>query len=284
MHIQIRLSILACILLVLFSCKNSSQDSASAPIAKVDNRILTRMELERVTPKNLDGNDSVAYVQNYINRWVKSALLLRKAELNLSPQEKDVEKILSDYRASLLIHKYKQKLLLQKHTSLVSNSEIEAYYNQMIENFKLDKDIIQGMFIKVSLNAPNLSGLKKWYRSDNPDDYVKIEEYSFVNAQKFDNFLDRWVSVDEINRLMPEPLPKYSKFLDYNKSFETSDSASHYLVSIRDFRKANDVAPLSYVEDKIKVILHNKKRIEFIQNLEEELYEEGLKQKVINFY
>lgn len=284
MHIQIRLSILTCILLVLFSCKNSSQDSASAPIAKVDNRILTRMELERATPKNLGGNDSVAYVQNYINRWVKSALLLRKAELNLSPQEKDVEKILSDYRASLLIHKYKQKLLLQKHTSLVSNSEIEAYYNQMIENFKLDKDIIQGMFIKVSLNAPNLSGLKKWYRSDNPDDYVKIEEYSFVNAQKFDNFLDRWVSVDEINRLMPEPLPKYSKFLDYNKSFETSDSASHYLVSIRDFRKANDVAPLSYVEDKIKVILHNKKRIEFIQNLEEELYNEGLKQKVINFY
>lgn len=284
MNIQIRLSILACILLVLFSCKNSSQDPASAPIAKVDNRILTRLELERATPKNLDENDSVAYVQNYINRWVKSALLLRKAELNLSPQEKDVEKILSDYRASLLIHKYKQKLLLQKHTSLVTNSEIEAYYNQMIENFKLDKDIIQGMFIKVSLNAPNLSGLKKWYRSDNPDDYVKIEEYSFVNAQKFDNFLDRWVSVDEINRLMPEPLPKYSKFLDYNKSFETSDSASHYLVSIRDFRKANDVAPVSYVEDKIKVILHNKKRIEFIQNLEEELYDEGLKQKVINFY
>ncbi len=284
MHIQIRLSILAFLLLVLLSCRNNIQDTAYAPMAKVDNRILTRLELERATPKNLSENDSIAYVQNYINRWVKSALLLRKAELNLSPQEKDVEKILNDYRASLLIHKYKQKLLLQKHTSLITKTEIETYYNQMIENFKLEDDIIQGVFIKVSLNAPNLSSLKKWYRSDKPEDYQKLEEYCFVNAQKFDSFLDKWVSVEEINQLMPEPLPKYSKFLDYNKFFETSDSISHYFVSIRDFRKANDVAPLSYVEDKIKVILHNKKRIEFIQNLEEELYDEGLKQKVIKFY
>lgn len=284
MQIKIRLSILAFLMLVLLSCNNSAKDIGSVPVAKVDNRILTRLELERATPKNLSENDSAAYVQNYINRWVKSALLLRKAELNLNPQEKDVEKILSDYRASLLIHKYKQKLLLQKHTSLITNSEIEAYYNEMIENFKLEDDIIQGVFIKVSLNAPNLSSLKKWYRSDNPDDYLKLEEYSFVNAQKFDNFLDKWVSVEEINKLIPQPLPKYSKFLDYNKFFETSDSISHYFVSIRDFRKANDTAPLSYVEDKIKVILHNKKRIEFIQNLEEELYEEGLKQKVIKFY
>ncbi|WP_142533276.1 hypothetical protein [Saccharicrinis carchari] len=268
----------------IISCKNTTHDVDQAPVAAVENRVLTRMELEEAMPNNLSANDSIAYAQNYIQRWVKSALLLRKAELNLTPQEKDVEKILRDYRASLLIHKYKQKLLLQKHTALISKAQIEEYYGQMSENFKLDENIIQGLFVKVPLNAPNLSGVKKWCRSETPDDYIKLEEYCFVNAQKFDNFLDKWVAVTEINQLMPQPLPSYPKFLDYNKYYETSDSTSLYIIRIQDFRKANEVAPLSYVEDKIKAILLNKKRIQFIQNLEEELYNEGLKQKVIKFY
>ncbi|MGQ1783769.1 hypothetical protein [Saccharicrinis sp. GN24d3] len=282
MKIHIRLLVAA--ILCFSACKNVAPDEDDVPLAKVDNRILTLSELEKAVPGNLSKNDSIAFTQNYINRWVKSALLLRKAELNLTPEEKDVDQILSDYRASLLIHRYQQKLLLQKYVPLISSQEIEAYYNKMSENFKLDRDIIQGVFVQVPLNAPNLSDVKKWYRSDDSDDYVKLEEYCFQNAQKFDNFVDRWVTVEEINELLPLPFPKHPMFLDYNKFYETSDSTSHYLVSIRAFHKEDDIAPVSFVEEKIKAILLNKKRIEFIKNLEEELYDEGLKQKVIKFY
>ena len=279
-----RLSILALTVTCLFSCKDVSNEDVSQPLARVDNRFLTVDELEKAIPNNLGKNDSVAFTQNYINRWVKSQLLLRKAELNLTPEEKDVEQILNDYRASLLIHKYQQKLLLQKYTPLITQQEIEAYYNKMSDNFKLNSPIIQGMFIKVPLNTPNFDKLRKWYRSENPEDYISLEEYCFQYAQKFDVFLDRWVNMSEISDLLPKPFPKHPMFLDYNKFYETKDSTSHYLVSISAFRKAEESAPVSYVEDKIKAILLNKKRIEFIQNLEEELYNEGLKQKVIKFY
>ncbi|GAF05122.1 hypothetical protein [Saccharicrinis fermentans] len=270
--------------LFLHSCKNVSLEEDSVPLAKVDRQVLTVKDLQKAIPDNLSENDSVAFSQNYINRWVKSSLLLRKAELNLTPKEKDVTQLLDDYRASLLIHRYQQKLLLQKYVPLITSNEIEEYYNQMSENFKLDKDIIVGIFIQVPLNAPNLKKLKKWYRSDEPEDYIKLEEYCFQNAQKFDNFMDRWVTLDEINKLLPKPLPKHPMFLDYNKFYETSDSTSHYLLSIRDFHKVDEIAPVTFVEDKIKAILLNKKRIEFIQNLEEELYNEGLEQKVVKFY
>ncbi len=284
MNSKIRLSILSLLLVLSFSCRNVNTTDESVLLAEVDNRVLTLTELKKAIPKNLSKNDSVAFTQNYINRWVKSALLLRKAELNLTPEEKDVEQILSNYRASLLIHKYQQKLLLQKYTPLITNNEIEEYYNEMNENFTLDKEIVQGIFIKVPLNTPNLNDLKKWYRSEESEDYTNLEKYCFQNAQKFDNFLDRWVTVEEINKLLPKPFPKNPKFLDYNKFYETKDSVSHYLVSIHSYHKINDIAPVDYVEDKIKAILLNKKRIKFIQNLEEELYDEGLKQKAIKFY
>ena len=284
MKILYRLSILILVLCILSTCSEVTQGEAAKPLAKVDDRVLTLTELEKAIPENLSKNDSIAFTQNYINRWVKSALLLRKAELNLTPEEKDVEQILNDYRASLLIHKYQQKLLLQKYTPLITISEIQSYYDKMSENFKLDQNVIKGVFIKVPLNAPNLYDLRSWYRSEDPDDINALEEYCYQNAQKFENFLDRWVPLNEISELLPKPLPNHSHFLDYNKFYETTDSISRYFVSIRAFHKTDETAPVSYVEDKIKAILLNKKRIEFIQNLEEELYNEGLKQKIIKFY
>jgi hypothetical protein len=256
----------------------------AVPVAEVDGKVLTLEELQSAIPNNLSKNDSLAFTQNYIARWVKSSLLLRKAELNLTPEEKDMQQLLESYRASLLIHKYQQKLLLEKYSPLITNNEIEEYYENMKENFILNNNIIQGVFIQVPLNTPNLSQLKKWYRSDNPEDYVKLEEYCFQNAQKFENFMDKWVTVKEISKLMPKPIPDHPNFLKYNTYYESSDTISHYLVSFKDYHKISEVAPLQYVEDKIKAILLNKKRIEFIQNLEEDLYKEGLKQKIIKFY
>ncbi len=278
------ISIFVVLLTGLMSCKSSTEDTTAKPLAKVEDRVLTLNELEKAIPKNLSKNDSIAFTQNFINRWIKSSLLLRKAELNLTPEEKDMEQILADYRASLLIHKYQQKLLLQKYSPLISGKEIEAYYNTMNENFKLDKDIIQGIFIKVPFNAPNLPDLRTWYKSEDPDDYIKLEEYGFQNAQKFENFLDKWVSLDDIAKLFPEPLPNRRYFLNNYKNYESSDSLSRYFLSVTAYHKADEIAPLQYVEGKIKAILLNKKRIEFIQNLEEELYKEGLKQKIIKFY
>ncbi|MCW3786030.1 hypothetical protein [Plebeiibacterium sediminum] len=270
--------------LVFNSCSNMPSTESSPAVASVDGKVLTVAELQKAIPKNVSKNDSLAFTQNYISRWVKSSLLLRKAELNLSPEEKDVKQILEDYRASLLIHKYQQKLLLEKHSPLITNKEIEDYYNKMSENFILNEDIIKGIFIKLPLNAPNLTQLQQWYKSDNPEDMVTLEEYCYQNATNFDIFLDKWVTVDAISGLLPKPIPNTPNFLKYNKFYEVTDSTSHYLVSFRDYHKIDEIAPLQYVTDKIKAILLNKKRIEFIQNLEEELYQEGLKQKVIKFY
>lgn len=284
MIISIRVFAILSLSLCIISCNKSSQKDTDITVAEVDGQFLTLYELQKSTPKNLSKVDSLAFSQNFINRWVKSELLLRKAELNLTPEEKDVKQILENYRASLLIHKYQQKLLLQKYSPLITIKEIEEYYNNMSENFKLDKDIIQGVFIQIPLSAPHLNNLKKWLKSKDPEDDLKLEEYCYQNAQKFDNFTDKWITVSDISSLLPTPIPNKSNFLKYHTYFEAKDSLSYYMVSIRAYHKMDDIAPMNYVEDKIKAILLNKKRIEFIRNLEEELYNEGLKQKVVKFY
>jgi hypothetical protein len=59
---------------------------------------------------------------------------------------------------------------------------------------------------------------------------------------------------------------------------------SVYLISIRDYRLRSTLAPFEYVRDDIKRIIINTRRFEFIQSLENAIYNEALKEKNFKIY
>ncbi|MCU4177207.1 hypothetical protein [Carboxylicivirga sp. N1Y90] len=278
----ITLCIFACFL--CFSCSENDKQENNEPILLVGDKQLTNGMLYRAIPNHLSDEDSVFFAQDYINRWIRSELLLRKAELNLTPEEKDVETLLDEYRRSLLVHQYQQKLLEQKFSPFITGSEISQCYDEMVDNFKLTDPIIKGVFVIVPKTAPNIETLKKLYRSDKQEDMVKLEAYCFQNSKKYEVFFDHWLPMKEINNKLPEPIARTEQFIRYNKHYETSDSLFHYFLAIKEFKLSAELAPMDYVEEKIKAILLNKKRMAFIKQIESDLYEEALKDKSLKFY
>nr|WP_321405360.1 hypothetical protein [uncultured Carboxylicivirga sp.] len=268
----------------MYGCSSAPDDPGARPLVAVGDHQLTYRMLGSAVPNHLSVEDSVVFVQDYINRWIRSELLLQKAELNLSPKEKDVERLLEEYRRSLLIHQYQQKLLAQKFSPFITGNEINKCYTDMEDNFRLEDVIIKGTFVIVPKTAPNINTLEKLYRSEDQEDLVKLETYCFQNARKYEIFLDHWLPMEEINRALPEPISRTDQFVKYNKIYNTSDSLNQYFLSIKDYKLPSDLAPIEYVEEKIKSILINKKRMEFLKQLETDLYEEGLNNKSIKFY
>ncbi len=269
---------------IFISCKKSKDDYLNDPIVTVGNYVLTKGELKNALPEHLNTSDSIAFAEDYISRWVKSKLLLRQAEMNLTSDEKNVEQQLNDYRTSLLVHLYQRKILEQKHAPLVTSREIEVYYREMRDNFNLQENIIKGIFIKVPKAAPHQDQLKKWYKSKEGEDLVNLESYCIQNAKKYEVFADNWIPFRRINSVLPEPIFNEEKFLLNTRNFETNDSLYNYYVSIHSFMLSGNTAPLSFVEDRVKAILLNKKRIEFIKRLEQDLYDEALRDKIVNFH
>jgi len=272
------------VLLGLGACSNGGDSTNEEPLVRIYDKNLTKGMVYQAVPNSLSGEDSIVFAQDYINRWIRSELLLSKAELNLTPEEKDVQSLLEEYRRSLLIHQYQQKLLEQKYSPLITGSEINKYYTEMVDNFKLSEPIIKGVFVVVPKSAPNINSLKELYRSDDSEDIIKLEAYCFQNAKKYEVFLDHWMPMNDINNNLPENISRIERYLRNNSFHETSDSINNYFLSIKDFKLSSEVAPLEFVEGKIKAILLNKKRLEFIKQLESDLYEEALRTKSISFY
>ena len=274
------------ILLIFFtySCNQKAGTELNPPIVTVGNTTLTLNELIKAIPDNLHDADSITIAEDYITRWVKTQLTLRKAELNLTTDEKNVEQQLNDYRTSLLVYLYQQKMLEQKHSPLVRVSEIEKYYKEMLDNFKLQENIVKGLMVKISKDVPNQNVVKDLIRLKNPEDFINLEVYCFQNARQFEVFIDEWIPFRNINDFLPEQILNEDRFLMWTKFYETSDSTYNYYVNIQEHILLGKTAPLSYVESRIRAILLNKKRMEFIKQLEHDLYEEGLRDNIIKFH
>ncbi|ASB51003.1 hypothetical protein [Alkalitalea saponilacus] len=275
---------LSFLILLVFGCGTTENGPDSKPIVTVGGVSLTRGELQAAVPDNISPQDSMAIAEDFIGRWIRNRLMLRQAELNLTSDEKNVEQLLEEYRTSLLVHLYQQKMLDQKHSPMVTSREIEEYYNSMRDNFRLHENIIQGVFIKVPINAPNQDQLRRWYRSGTGEDIVNMEAYSFQYARKYDQFIENWIPFSRINFNLPEPIVNEERFLRFSRHYETSDSQYNYYLAVYDYKLAGSTAPLGFVEDRIKAILLNKKRVEFLQQLGQDLYDEALREKIVSFH
>ena len=271
--------------LILFNaCTSVPDEPGDKPVVTVGDWSLTQNQLNEAIPDNLSPQDSVALADDYISRWIRARLLLHQAEMNLTPEEKDVDKLLEEYRTSLLVHLYQQKMLQEKHLPEVTDQEIETYYNEMQDNYKLQNNIVQSVFLKIPVGVPNQNDLKKWYRSRAPQDLVNLEAYAFQYARKYDQFIEEWIPFSRINSSLPEPILNEERFLKYNKYYETSDSLYNYYFVIYNYHLIGEQAPLSFVKERVRAILLNQKRLEFINHLGDDLYDRALKDKLIIFH
>ncbi|MUP37505.1 peptidyl-prolyl cis-trans isomerase [Labilibaculum euxinus] len=276
-------SLLLLLFVILYSC-NSNKSENDKPVAKVNDNILYLSTVKEVIPNGISKDDSLLIAQNYTHQWIKKQLIISKAELNLSEEDKDVSKMVEDYRSSLIIHKYQQQLIEQKIDTLISQFEIENYYRSYSANFILNRNILKALYIKIPIPVPNLSKIQKLYKSEKEDDWAELEDYCFQNATKFDNFSDRWIYAQELLDKLPGNINDEVKFLKHRKYYETSDSTHHYFVKIQEFELKDNLAPLPFVKEDIKKILLNKRKIQFIKNLEENIYRDAESKNKFKIY
>ena len=274
-------ALLAVILLV--SCGKKKQE-AKIVVAKALDKYLYLSDIQHIFPKGVSKEDSTSLAKAYITTWVKTQLLVNKAELNLPQDQLDIEQQLEAYKSSLLIYKYEEQMLKDKLDTVVSNAETEEYFNQNASNFVLDNNIVKALFIKVPKNAPNIDNVKKWYKSDQREEIKKLDSYCYNYAAKFDYFKDSWVSFDIIKTELPKTIENEDEFLRTNRYIEQSDSSCLYFVYIKEKILKGSISPLVYINFKIKDIIINKRKVKFLTDLESKIYNDAQDHSNFNIY
>ena len=266
-------------------CGQEHNHKGKTPLVEVSGEFLYKEDLQAALPLNISKDDSVLFAEHYIRNWIEDALLFDKAEGNIPDNDK-ISKLVENYRRALIMHTYQEELVNQKLANDISEEEINAYYEKNKELFRLDNPLVKGLFIKVPLSSPDLGNVRVWYRKNNQDIIEKLEKYSLRNAVSYDYFYDRWTSVPDVAAKIPlKVLDTDANYLDKNRNVEVKDTAFCYFLHIEDFLGKDKQKPLDFARDEIKEILINLKRVEFINKVKEDLYQQASdRNKIIYYY
>jgi len=271
--------------LLLTGCENNHSKLKRIAVAEVGKVVLYYDEMPKLIQPGLNDADSGALFQNYINKWAKRQLLLQKAEDNLSLSLKnDIDNQLEETRSNLVIYQYQRQMMLEKLDTVLNDAELENYYAANENSFILGSNIIKALFIKLPSETPELNKIRILARSNDQNDLQQLESSCYQFAEKFDDFNEEWVPMDRISVELPQNIENEENFLRRNTFFETNDSTSVFLISIRDYRLRSSLAPFEYVEDDIRRIILNTRRFEFLQSLENGIYNEALKENMFKIY
>ena len=276
--------ILVCFAAILLMQCTKTEVAEEKVVAQVGEKKLFQSELIKIIPDEVKDQDSVQMAKDYIRKWVKQELLINKANENLTLEQKNLTKEIEEYRNSLIIYKYKNELMNQQMDTIVTQRQIEQYYNANPDNFKLNRNIVKAIFIKIPNDVANPKLLKELLDDTSNAGINALREYCIQYAKAFDFFNDNWVDFEIVKRNIPVEITDEGQFLDRNNQIELKDSIYYYLVSFHDYKLQNELAPIGYVENNIKNLILNKRKIEFLKQVEENVYKEGIRQNKFKIY
>ena len=266
----------------VFSCK---KDNHKTELASVYGKKLYLEDIQYIIPKGVDKEDSLMILKNKIDLWIRKQTLLNRAKINLTENQKDIDYIVEEYRESLLIEKYKQEYIKQNLDTNITQIQIESYYNEYPESFTLNNDIVKTYYFKFNKdNQKDINLFKQFFLSDKEDAQKKMIEIGKQNANDYIDLSKQWTNLSVISNLLPISLNNAETVVNLSNRIQTRDNEFIYFVYFKDYKLKGEKMPFEFAENKIKIILLNKRKTNLIIQLENKIYKNAVKNGRIKVY
>ena len=167
--------ILLITLLAASSCEflgmesESNVDNTQNLVARVGNTFLYKTDINGLTDASMSSEDSARITERFIDTWIKKELFIREANSNSKIDQTEV-----------------------------SEEEIEQYYSDNIENFQLRQNILRGRYLKILQAAQKKTDVRRWMKSDRPEDLESLKSYGFQFASDFSLQDSTWINFDDL--------------------------------------------------------------------------------------
>jgi hypothetical protein len=276
---------LLCVLLAVAGCKRFPNPfEGERVLARAGGETLRQMDLEAVMPTTLSGVDSVKWVENYVNRWVRDNLKLQEAEQLFGEDAAD-EELVRAYRASLITRRLDDYLIAREAgDSLYSQQDLHDYYDQHRGDFVLDRTIVKGRVVAFPTSfrqKPRLRELFASWRDHEPAEVLAMAQKNAFSLREVGD----WMEYPQFLALLPTRRnASYDDLLTRGGVQEMVDGTTTYWFLFTEARTAGGTTPYEMVSEIVRQAVATRRRTEIIRAAEDSLYKIALLEKkaVIN--
>ena len=270
--------------IVAASCdsKKEKHSKDDRMLAKVYDKALYLSDMDGMIPEGMSSEDSSLIINAFVRSWVRETALLREAERNI-PQDLDIDKLVEDYRASLIKHNYENIVVNSLLDSTVTQNELSAFYEKNKEQYQLETPIIRCHFIKVPRNAPQLNRAQDWWNSSKTEDSVALANWCLANAVIHHLQSNIWYKVEDITAYMPQGTLTVDNVKN-RRDFIQRDDNFMYFFRVLELVSRKEIAPLAYIEDQARKVILHKRKTQLLEGLKDKLYNEAMNKKQVTIF
>ena len=271
-------------LLFVFGCKEFKNSRQNQLIARVENNYLYMSDLDNIDFKFTSISDSTIKIQNYINTWAKNLLLYDKSLLNIRESKiKELDHLVDQYKLDLFNNSYKTSIVKAKIDTLITQSQMSEFYKTNSSIFLLREPLYRYRFIEFPKNNIDRKEITKRFKRYSDIDKTFLDSLSFQFSYSFRNdslWYNKKSLLQNASFLTSNDLLK----LKNSKIFEVEDTIQVYLFKIENYLSKNEKAPLSYVENTIRNIVFNQRKLDFLKKFDQEIINDAIQNKKFEIY
>ncbi|MBK6729922.1 MAG: hypothetical protein IPG60_02775 [Bacteroidetes bacterium] len=239
-------------------------------------KFLYPSEVKGLLGENISPEDSAQFVNSYIDNWIQQNIILKIAEDNLQQELPNINRQAIEYKESLLIYAYEKYWLTQNLDTIIKSDSLQAYYNSHLQDFILQTDIYKLSYAVIPIANSKYDSLYFWFNKDIAKYRNELESFCLVNCSNYVFESQQWMNSETLFNILPASI-----YADENmrstKTIESKDEKNRYLVKVHTFMKAGEQAPFEYVQEDIRRIMINSKKIALLKRNYQKIVTEALR-------
>jgi hypothetical protein len=229
-----------------------------------------------------DPADSIQQVRSLTDHWVRDRLLLVEAEKNF-PKEANMKKLLEDYRQSLLRHFFEQQVIEEKLDTVITEQDLQDYYEANKEQHRLESGILKGYYFKIKRPLPRNDKLLSWWKTFPQQHYSEVIDYADKHAKTSWSDTTVFHEMNVLIQLFPEGTLSESSIRS-NRSVFRSDRDYYYLLYPVEVHYKLDIAPLSQIREQAARYIIHQRELELLDRIKKEIYDRDIQNERVQIY
>jgi len=180
-----------------------------------------------------------------------------------------------EYRQDLLINAYNNYLIDKNIKDSVSDEEVAGYFEKHKESFPLSKDAVR--FRSVTVKKGDAAKAERLFNSGKDEDFDELMKIVLTSGTPYHDKDSIWYSVDVLSAQIPQlNEDDYLNQLINRRRIKISDDSLVTFIRVLSLKKKGSEAPYEFVKPTIKNLLLNKRKLNLLSDLQNQLYKEAI--------
>ncbi len=243
-------------------------------LAEFKDKKLTLGMVAASLPAFADAADSLRQLNLIAENWLKERAFLDLANSEIGDNA-EIDALVEDYRSSLILDAYEEKLLSTSLDSNVSEEELLQYYDQKKGEYKLDDPILRLLYVKIPKAGFDSKVFGILWEKAESSKAQEMLKYCQNNADQFLLQPAKWYKWKEVSDILP------SRFVSLSTMFtgmqrEFADFKYFYFIKVKEIVRPNERPPISFFSLQAKKSILHERSKKILEKARQVQYEKQL--------